>query len=105
MSTEGDPGVGRAGAWLLLALTWLTSAGDFLAGSTAKFGPTSASEQEAVEERREQRQERLEKRRELLEERREGAVEKVARDAHPATFARGNCLTTTPGNDSCLTDS
>jgi hypothetical protein len=34
---------------------------------TAKFGPTSAAEQEAVEERLE----RLEERRELLEERRE----------------------------------
>jgi uncharacterized membrane-anchored protein YhcB (DUF1043 family) len=38
---------------------------------TAKFGPTSATEQEAVEERLEQREERLEERRELLEERRE----------------------------------
>ena len=38
---------------------------------TAKFGPNSAAEQEAVEERMEQREERLEERRELLEERRE----------------------------------
>jgi uncharacterized membrane-anchored protein YhcB (DUF1043 family) len=38
---------------------------------TAKFGPTSAAEQEAVEERLEQREERLEERQELLEERRE----------------------------------
>ena len=38
---------------------------------TAKFGPTSAAEQEAVKERIEQREERLEERRELLEERRE----------------------------------
>ena len=39
---------------------------------TAQFGPTSAAEQEAIEERRELREERLEERRELLEERREG---------------------------------
>jgi uncharacterized membrane-anchored protein YhcB (DUF1043 family) len=36
---------------------------------TAKFGPTSAAEQEAVEERLKQREERLEERQELLEER------------------------------------
>ncbi len=34
-----------------------------------------------------------------------GALKKVARAAHPATFARGSCLTSTPGNDPCLTDS
>jgi hypothetical protein len=39
---------------------------------TAQFGPTSAAEQEAIEERQELREERLEERRELLEERREG---------------------------------
>ena len=36
---------------------------------TAQFGPTSAAEQEAIEERIEQREERLEERRELREER------------------------------------
>jgi uncharacterized membrane-anchored protein YhcB (DUF1043 family) len=39
---------------------------------TAQFGPTSAAEQEAIEERQELREERLEERRELLEERRDG---------------------------------
>ena len=36
----------------------------------AKFGPTSAAEQDAVEERLEQREERLEERQGRLEERR-----------------------------------
>jgi uncharacterized membrane-anchored protein YhcB (DUF1043 family) len=53
---------------LLVALLIVAVA---VAGVTAKFGPTSAAEQEAVEERLEQREERLEERRELLEERRE----------------------------------
>lgn len=36
---------------------------------TAQFGPTSAAQREAAEDRREQRQERLEDRRERREER------------------------------------
>jgi uncharacterized membrane-anchored protein YhcB (DUF1043 family) len=43
---------------------------------TAKFGPTSAAEQESIEERLEQREERLEERREQREERLEQRQER-----------------------------
>jgi hypothetical protein len=46
---------------------------------TLKFGPTSAAEQEALEERREQRIDAADERREAQEERREEAGEERER--------------------------
>jgi hypothetical protein len=51
---------------LLVALLIVVAA---VAVVTAKFGPTSAAEQDAIEARQELREERLEERRELREER------------------------------------
>ncbi len=53
---------------LLVALTIVAIV---IIAVTARIGPTSAAEQDALEEREKQRTERLEERREALEEQRE----------------------------------
>ena len=54
---------------LLVALTIVVVV---IIAVTARIGPTSAAELDALEEREKQRTERLEERREALEEQREG---------------------------------